>query len=163
MSTKKKRVAGRAARPEPVPTSVSSVVAELRQLGSKATRDGMARYGIPSDKAFGIPVGTLRQLGKRLGQSQQLALGLWETGHYEARLLAVFVAEPELVTPALMDRWCRDFDNWAVCDTACFHLFDRTPHALRKVASWARRQPEFEKRAAFALLASAALHDKRGP
>jgi 3-methyladenine DNA glycosylase AlkD len=62
-----------------------------------------------------------------------------------------------------MDQWCHDFDSWAVCDTACFHLFDRTPHVLRQVQAWARRPPEFEKRAAFALLASAALHDKRGP
>jgi 3-methyladenine DNA glycosylase AlkD len=60
-----------------------------------------------------------------------------------------------------MDRWCRDFDNWAICDTVCFHLFDRTPHAWRKVERWARRRDEFAKRAAFALLASLALHDKR--
>src|SRR5262249_60696500 len=79
---------------------------------------------------------------------------------YEARMLATFVDEPELVTPAQMDRWCRDFDSWAICDTACFHLFDRTPHAWRKVAQWSRRRDEFAKRAAFALLACLALHDK---
>jgi 3-methyladenine DNA glycosylase AlkD len=59
-----------------------------------------------------------------------------------------------------MDRWCRDFDSWAICDTVCFHLFDRTPHALRKVEQWSRRRDEFARRAAFALLASLALHDK---
>jgi 3-methyladenine DNA glycosylase AlkD len=59
-----------------------------------------------------------------------------------------------------MDSWARDFDNWAVCDTVCMHLFDRTPHAHRKVAQWASRRDEFVKRAAFALLASLALHDK---
>ena len=55
----------------------------------------------------------------------------------------------------------RDFDNWAVCDTVCFHLFDRTPHAFEKVAAWAGRREEFVKRAGFALLASVALHDKK--
>jgi 3-methyladenine DNA glycosylase AlkD len=59
-----------------------------------------------------------------------------------------------------MERWCCDFDNWAVCDTLCFHLFDRTPHAFEKAAAWAERREEFVKRAAFALLASLALHDK---
>ncbi len=145
------------------PPSAASVVEELRRLGSKTVRDGLARYAIPSDAAFGIPVGTLRQLGKRLGRSQELALQLWETGFYEARLLAIFVAEPGQVTPALMERWCRDFDSWALCDTACFHLFDRTPHVFHEIRAWARGKPELEKRAAFALLASAALHDKRGP
>ena len=59
-----------------------------------------------------------------------------------------------------MDRWCRDFDNWGICDTACFVLFDRTPHAWAKVTEWSGRRREFEKRAAFALLACLALHDK---
>ena len=54
-------------------------------------------------------------------------------------MLASFVDEPARVTPAQMDRWCRDFDNWAICDTVCFHLFDRTPHAWAKVAQWSRR------------------------
>ena len=61
-----------------------------------------------------------------------------------------------------MDRWCRGFDNWAICDTLCMHLFDRTPHAFAMVQKWSTRRPEFEKRAAFALLASLALHDKAG-
>jgi 3-methyladenine DNA glycosylase AlkD len=60
-----------------------------------------------------------------------------------------------------MDRWCRDFDNWGICDTACFHLFDRTPHAWGKVAQWSDRRDEFVKRAAFALLASLTAHDKQ--
>ena len=66
----------------------------------------------------------------------------------------------EAVTAAQMDRWAREFDNWAVCDTLCFKLFDRTPHAWRKVNQWSGRKEEFVKRAAFALLASLALHDK---
>ena len=59
-----------------------------------------------------------------------------------------------------MDRWCKDFDSWGICDTVCFSLWDRTPHAMAKIRQWSRRREEFVKRAAFALLASVALHDK---
>jgi 3-methyladenine DNA glycosylase AlkD len=146
---------------QPVAVRVKSVLATLERMASKQVREGMARYAIPNDKAFGIPVGELQKLAKRLGRDHALALALWESGFYEARLLASFVDEPARVTPAQMDRWCRAFDNWAVCDTACFHLFDRTPHAFAKVERWATRKPEFERRAAFALLASIAGHDKQ--
>jgi len=122
----------------------------------------MARYGLPSDKAFGVPVGTIQQLARRLGKDHALAIALWKTGWYEARMLASFVDEPARVTGAQMDQWCAEFDNWGICDTACFHLFDRTPHAWRKITLWSRRRKEFEKRAAFALLACMALHDKTG-
>ena len=53
-----------------------------------------------------------------------------------------------------MDRWCADFDNWGICDTVCFKLFDRTPLAWAKVAPWAQRREEFVRRGGFALLAS---------
>jgi 3-methyladenine DNA glycosylase AlkD len=143
--------------------TVPEILAWLERKGTKRNREGMARYAIVAPKAFGVSVGDLRALGKKLGPDQKLAEALWKTGWYEARMLAAFVADPERTTPALMDRWARDFDNWAICDHACFHLFDRTPHAWRKIRQWSGRREEFVKRAAFALLASVALHDKKGP
>jgi 3-methyladenine DNA glycosylase AlkD len=137
-----------------------AAVASLKRLGSKSVRGGMARYAIPSEKAFGVPMNRIQKLAKSLGKDHDLADALWKTGWYEARLLAAYVDEPERVTPAQMDRWCGDFDNWAVPDTVCYVLFDRTPHAFAKIGKWSRRKDEFGKRAAFALLASVALHDK---
>ena len=89
----------------------------------------MARYGIVAPKVFGVSVGDIRAMAKRLGRDHDLALALWKTGWYEARMLTAFVDDPARVTPAQMDRWAKDFDNWAICDTLCFHLFDRSPHA----------------------------------
>ena len=139
---------------------VTEVVAWLKKAGSQKARDGMARYGLPSDHAVGISIGALKKKAKELGRDHDLAIALWKTGIYEARLLAAFVGDPARVTPAEMDRWCKDFDNWGVVDTVCFAFWDRTPHAFAKVRAWATRKPEFEKRAAFALLACLALHDK---
>ena len=145
----------------PVEETVAETIAWLKRTGTKATRDGMARYAIPSDNAFGVTVTQLNGQAKRLGRNQELADALWDTGWYEARMLAPLVGEPLRVTPAGMDRWSRDFDSWAICDSACFHLFDRTPHAWRKAELWSKRGDEFVKRAAFALLAGLTVHDKR--
>lgn len=146
-----------------VEKEVDSAIVWLKRRGTKRNRDGMARYAIPSGNAFGVSVADLRAFAKRLGPNHELALALWKTGWYEARMLTSFVAEPARVTPAQMDRWARDFDSWAICDTMCFHLFDRTPHAWKKVTEWSDRPEEFVKRSAFALLASVALHDKGAP
>jgi len=156
--TSKEKPAKKSARTSE--TDVAAVVNKLRRLGSKSARDGLARYALPADNAFGIAVGTLHKLAKDLGRNHDLAAGLWRSGYFEARMLATFVDEPQRVTPAQMDRWCRDFDSWGICDTVCFHLFDRTPYAYDKVEQWADRKEEFIKRGAFALLASLALHDK---
>jgi len=141
-------------------TEAESAVEWLKRRGTKAGRDGMARYNLPSDRALGVAMRDVQALAKRLGRDHDLALALWDTGWYEARLLAAYVDQPERVTAAQMDRWCRDFDNWGVCDTVCFVLFDRTPFAWQKVEKWASRREEFIKRAAFALLWSLTVHDK---
>lgn len=139
---------------------VEDALSALRKMSSRRTREGMSRFGIPSDNALGVSVADIRKLAKQLGPDHELAKALWHTRVYEARMLTAFIAEPARVTPAQMDRWCRDFDSWAICDTLCFHLFDRTAHAFAKVRQWSDRRAEFEKRAAFALLASVAGHDK---
>ena len=105
-------------------------------------------------------MGQIQTLAKQLGRDHALAQALWESEWLEARMLAAYVDDPNEVTAAQMDRWCRGFDNWAVCDTVCFALFDRTPHAWRKVTQWAGRKDEYEKRAAFALLWGLTVHDK---
>lgn len=142
---------------------VAETLRWLEKKGTKANRDGMARYGIVAKKAFGVSMGTMKTLAKKLGRDHDLALALWETGWYEARILTSFVDEPKRVTASQMDRWARDFDNWAICDSLCFHLFDKTPHAWSRIEQWSTRKDEFVKRASFALLAAVALHDKKAP
>lgn len=84
---------------------VSEILKWLERRGSKRNRDGMARFGIVAPKVFGVSVSDLRAYAKTLGKSHALALALWKTGWYEARMLAAFVDEPARVTPAQMDRW----------------------------------------------------------
>jgi 3-methyladenine DNA glycosylase AlkD len=161
--TLKTRAASPSPRARSVKDQVTDTVAWLKRNGSQRNRDGMARYAIPSARAFGVSVSAVQRYAKPLGKNHDLAMALWDTGWHEARMMAAFLGDPDALTPVEMDRWCRDFDNWAVCDHACFHLFDKSPHAWKKVTTWSRQRGEFQKRAAYALLASLALHDKKAP
>jgi len=157
------------AKPRPKPkakakpagaVSAAQALAWLKQHGTQKAKDDLGRYGIPSDKALGVTVGALKAYSKQLGRSQPLALALWESGWYEARMLAAFVGEPEALTARQMDAWASEFDSWAIVDTVCFHLFDKTELAWGRVHAWATAKPEFKKRAAFALLWALSVHDK---
>lgn len=141
-------------------TPVEEALDWLKAHSSKAHRDGLTRYAIPSERAFGVSMGNVQALAKRLGRNHELAAELWKTGWYEARMLAAYVDEPAQVSPKQMDQWCKDFDNWAICDTVCFALFDRTPAAWNKIEPWSRRKEEFVRRAAFALLWGLSVHAK---
>jgi 3-methyladenine DNA glycosylase AlkD len=144
-------------------TLAAELLVALKRVATKKARDGMARYAIPSDRALGVPFGTVQKMATTLAPNHALAQALWDTGVYEARLMASMVDDPALVTSAQMDRWRREFDNWAITDTVIFKLFDRAPAAWKKVEPWSRLADENGKRAAFVLLACLALHDKEAP
>jgi 3-methyladenine DNA glycosylase AlkD len=139
------------------------VLERLQSLGDPRNVEGMARYGIRTKKAFGVSAPQLRQLAKELRKEHELADRLWGTGVHDARILAALIDDPALVTERQMDRWAKDFDTWAVCDSACGCLFDKTPYAWDKAVEWIEREEEYVKRAGFVLMAALAVHDKKAP
>ena len=140
-------------------SDVEAVLAELERYGSKRVREDMGkRFGIHTDKAWGVRMGDIQKVAKAIGTDHKLAQQLWKTGWYEARMVATMIADALQVTPKEMDAWCKDFDNWAICDAACFKLWDQVPHAWDKIPNWAKSEQEFIKRAAFTLLACLSLH-----
>ena len=132
-------------------------------IGENATdkaKQDMLRYGIPNDNACGIPVGVLKKKAKAIGKDPDLARQLWAAGMYEARTLAAFVHDPDSISRREADAWVESFDSWAICDTACFHLMDRTPFAWEAIKPWSKSDREFVRRAAYATIWGLSVHDK---
>jgi 3-methyladenine DNA glycosylase AlkD len=143
--------------------NLRAVLAELRAHADPRNVEGMARYGIRSARAYGVPAPVIRRIARGVGRDHALAARLWATGILEARAVAALIDDPILVDGHQMERWVRDFDSWAICDHVCGKLFDRTALAWRKAHAWSRRRAEFTRRAAFALVAWLAVHDKTAP
>lgn len=142
-------------------TRISDILKELSSLANPQNVIGMARFGINPHNTLGISIPTLRSMAKDIGKDHVLAEALWDSGIHEARILAAFIADPQLVTEEQMERWVADFDSWDVCDQVCSNLFDRTSFAYNKAMEWSQREEEFVKRAGFVLMACLAVHDKK--
>ncbi len=145
--------------------TADEIIEELRALSDPAKIADLERYAIKTPKWFGIRAPELkafaREVKKLVANRHATALELWQSGIYDVRAVAFLIADPKQVTPAQMDAWCGDFDNWATVDGACGYLFCRTPYAYEKAFEWSEREPEFEKRAAFSMMAYLAVHDKK--
>jgi 3-methyladenine DNA glycosylase AlkD len=135
----------------------------LRLLANPQVRAKLAHFGVHVPKSYGISAPALHSLARRIGKDQRLAEELWASGIHEARILASLVGEPQKVTVAQMERWVRDFDSWDVVDSACCYLYAFAPPAWKKVYAWSSRQQEFQKRAAFSLVAYLSYKDKSSP
>ncbi|MBU0685591.1 MAG: DNA alkylation repair protein [Thermoplasmatota archaeon] len=153
MSAKtKKKVKGR---------TYDGIIKELKSLRNPKNIEGMARYGLNSPSTLGICMPDLMRIAKETGKDHELALRLWESGIYDARILAFMIDDWRLVTEQQMEHWAKGFDNWGIVDGCCGHLFDRTPFAYKKAIEWSKRKEEFVKRAAYTMMATLTVHDKK--
>ncbi|MFH0893618.1 MAG: DNA alkylation repair protein [Bacteroidota bacterium] len=143
-------------------TTLREIISFLDNAGSEENRKGMARFGINTGNAFGVKIPVIRELAIKLGRNHALALALWDSGYHEARILAGYLADPEQVTPELMDAWVADFDSWDLCDQICSSLFRNTDHAVLKAFEWADCEEEYICRAGFVMMANFNLGLQRG-
>ena len=140
----------------------NSILTELYSRANPKNVEGMARYGIKSPRnVLGVSSKFLFSLAKTIGTNQTLALELWQTGVYEARLIAAFIADPKQLKKSTMNVWVKDFDNWAICDGVCMHCFRDTPYAQELALKWVKQKQEFVRRAGFTLIATLCVNDKK--
>ena len=141
--------------------SLNDIIEKLKSKSNKNQLNGMAKYGIVVNNRLGVSIPDIRKIAKEFGKNHKIALELWRIEYADAKITAALIDEPEKVTESQMNDWVKDIDSWDVCDQLCMNLFDKTPLAWKKIFEWAKRDEEFVKRAAFALLACLALHDKK--
>lgn len=141
--------------------SLDAALALLRERARPEALASMAGFGMGGASRLGLSMPMLRQLGKQIGRQHRLAIALAASGIPDAQILASLVADPALLTVAEMNAWVASLGAWDTCDQACINAFARSPLAWGRVPVWAAREPEFERRAGFALIAALAVHDKK--
>lgn len=141
-------------------TSVEEILNTLKEKARPDQLKGMAKFGMAVEERLGVSVPEMRKIAKEVGKDHKLALELWKTGIIEARIVAAMIAEHEKLTEKQMEDWIKDINSWDVCDQVCMNLFEKTPLAWKKILDWSKREEEFVKRTAFALIACLAWHDK---
>lgn len=139
---------------------IDEIVEWFEHNASQKNVEGMARFGINTQKAFGIPIPALRAKAKEYKCRHDVALGLWRTGFHEARLMAGMIADPALLKSEVIDEWVQEFNSWDVCDQCCSNVLYKTPYVYDKIKEYAHAEAEFVRRTAFVLIAVLAVHDK---
>lgn len=142
---------------------INEIKSKLSVVGSEKNRIGMAKFGIETSTAYGTGMGPVREIAKGYRKQHELALALWKENIHELRILAAWVDDPAKLTEAQMEDWVKDFNSWDLCDQVCMRLFCKSPLAEKKIIEWSQRSLEFEKRAAFAMIAAMAVHLKKAP
>jgi len=119
------------------------------------------KFGVIADNALGVYLQDLKVLAKEIPKDDQLAIQLFDSGIYEARLLCSKLFDPKNLTETLSEQWVSTFDNWEICDSFSMGIFAKSRFAVPKSIEWTTRTKEYEKRAGFATIAAYCMADKK--
>ena len=142
--------------------TVDDIIERISARHSNSNIVGMARFGINTDRAFGVSNADLRPRARLIGRNHRRALDLWQTGFREARLLSAFTDEKLKVTPAQARAWAADFNSWEIVDSVS-DLFVAAGLGKILISEFAADEREFVRRTAFAMIAWTAVHEKKKP
>ncbi len=141
--------------------SLAETMSALEKAGSAQTRKTYARHGA-AEPMFGVSFATLKTLLKRIGVDQELALALWETGNFDARNLAVKVADPARMSPSDLDRWAGT-QTARMCGGYVAHLAAEGTHGRSRSDAWRAARSETTRCAGWSLVGAMAMRDEHMP
>jgi 3-methyladenine DNA glycosylase AlkD len=90
----------------PARMTLKDVMSELKRLGSEQTKKTFLRHGA-REPYFGVKVGDLKVIQKKIKKDYDLSLALYDTGNSDAMYLAGLVADPEKMTKADLKKWVK--------------------------------------------------------
>ena len=114
--------------------NLADALTQLEALGSEATRRTWSRHGAVGPM-FGVKLGDLAKLKKRIGVDHALAKQLWETANHDARLLACMVGDSAKITERELDGWAAELADASTGD-ALAAFASRTAIVARTRVAW---------------------------
>lgn len=116
-------------------TTAQQILAELQPLGSEGYKRVMMKHGVP-EPIYGVKIGDMQKIVKRIKKDYQLALDLYATGVYDAMYLAGLIADDARMTKKDLKSWvaranCRALAGWTVPWVAA-----GSPHGWELALEW---------------------------
>lgn len=125
-------------------------------LGEHRNQRGMANWQkVGSElKSFGVGLTVLRKLAKKVGRDHDLALELWGSDVYDAKVLGALVDEPKKMTRQQAERQIEDtaIGMLAHVYCSCDATLAKAPFARELAVDWMDSEDDLRRRCGYLLL-----------
>jgi 3-methyladenine DNA glycosylase AlkD len=132
---------------------VQEILAQLKSHGAAARRAYNTKAGAP-DNQFGVKLGDLRVIAKKIKTDHPLALELWDTGNVEAQLLATLIIKPKSLSTGELDQLTRSTTCAQVADWLNAYVVAQHPEKESLREKWMTAKDRWAARAGWNLTAS---------
>ncbi|WP_411328756.1 DNA alkylation repair protein [Anaerofustis stercorihominis] len=139
----------------------NEIINELKKMSDEKYKKNIIKLGIPEDRCIGVPMADLRKFSKNIKKDNDLARELWISGYHEAMLLSVLIMDKKSVTLEYIEEIMNDVISWDLCDHLCKNIIIKIKGYEDLIYKWSSSEKLYYKRAAFTLIASYVIHNKK--
>ena len=126
--------------------TVNEILARLESLGDDARRAHNTKAGAP-DNQFGVKLGDIRAMAKKIKTDHELALDLWNTGNVEAQLLATLIIKPDSLSADELDKLTRSTTCAQAADWLNSNVVAQHPEKETLREKWMKAKDRWAARA----------------
>lgn len=136
-------------------------MAELSALGTEKQREFNKKHGV-SDNQFGLKMGDLRVIAKRIKLDPELAAKLWESGNFDARLLAILLMKPKQLSLDELEHLVATAEYPQIADWLSSYVVKAHPQKEARREEWMNAENEMKARMGWSLTAERIVKDPDG-
>ena len=121
--------------------TVKEVMKTLESMGSEQTRKIYKKHGAECP-IFGVKVGDLKTIVKKVKKDHDLSLGLYATGNGDAMYLAGLIADETKMTKKDLKIWAKQSNWYYTSEFAVPWVAAETKHAESLADEWIKSKKE---------------------
>ena len=133
--------------------TLNEVMAELEKYGNPGTKKVFLKHGA-KEPFFGVKVGDLKKIVKKVKKDHTLALELYSSGNSDAMYLAGLVADETQMTKDLLQQWVKDAYWYMISEYTVPWIAAETEHGLDLAKEWIEEDDDGIQSAGWATLSS---------
>jgi len=133
--------------------TVQQIMTELEKLGSPATKKVLLQHGI-REPFFGVKVGDMKPIQKKIKMDYQLAKDLYATGNADAQYLAGLIADDVKMSKADLQIWVKQALSNNISEYTVPWVAAGSPHGYELAREWIDSSKEHISAAGWSTLAN---------
>src|SRR5215203_1814110 len=133
--------------------TAAEIVNRLKPLGAESYKRVLFNHGI-REPVFGVKISELKKLQKGIKKDHELAVGLFDTGVYDAQYLAGLIADEAKITRKDLRHWLDIGNCAALCGTVVAWVAAESAHGRELALEWIESDKENVAQAGWQTLAS---------
>ncbi|MCO8121473.1 DNA alkylation repair protein [Stieleria sp. TO1_6] len=115
-------------------------------------------------KSFGIGLTQLRKLAKQIGRDHQLALQLWKSDIYDAKVIGLLIDEPKKITREQAEQQVESLAGGYLAHVfaSCDATLPKTPFAFELAQDWIASDDANRRRCGYSLIYELSKKNPKG-